>query len=82
MALSLGLEQAGAPPQRIETQAACTIERAGDGFRITKLQLTVRAQVPNLDAAKFEQIARATKENCPVSVALHAVPIELDAQLA
>jgi osmotically inducible protein OsmC len=81
MALSLFLEQAGAPPTRIDTEAACTIEAAGAGFKITKIQLTVRALVPNLDEAKFQQIAKTTKENCPVSVALSAVPIELDAKL-
>lgn len=82
MALSLGLEQAGSPPTRIDTEAACTIDRAGDGFKITKLRLSVRANVPNLDAAKFEQIARKTKETCPVSVALKAVDIDLEARLA
>jgi osmotically inducible protein OsmC len=81
MALSLFLEQAGSPPTRIDTEAACTIEAAGPGFKITKLHLTVRALVPNLDDAKFQQIAKTTKENCPVSVALSAVPIELDAKL-
>jgi len=81
MALSLGLEQAGAPPTRIDTEAACTIERSGEGFKITKIQLSVRARVPNIDAAKFQQIARTTKETCPVSVALHSVNIDLDAQL-
>jgi len=82
MALSLGLEQAGAPPARIDTEAACTIDRVGEGFKITKIHLSVRARVPNIDAAKFEQIARKTKETCPVSVALKAVDIELDARLA
>jgi osmotically inducible protein OsmC len=81
MALSLFLEQAGAPPARIDTEAACSIEPAGQGFKITKIHLSVRASVPNLDDAKFQQIAKTTKENCPVSVALSAVPIELDAKL-
>jgi lipoyl-dependent peroxiredoxin len=81
MALSLGLEQAGSPPTRIDTEAACTIERVGEGFKITKLRLSVRAHVPNIDAAKFDQIARKTKETCPVSVALKAVDIDLDARL-
>jgi osmotically inducible protein OsmC len=81
MALSLFLEQAGAPPARIDTEAACTIEPSGPGFKISKIHLTVRANVPNLDDAKFQQIAKTTKENCPVSVALSAVPIELDAKL-
>lgn len=82
MALSLGLEQVGKPPRKIETQAACTIEKVGDGFKITKLQLVCRATVPGIDEATFQKIATATKEGCPVSAALKAIPtIELDAQL-
>jgi len=81
MALSLFLEQAGAPPTRIDTEASCSIEAAGAGFKISKIHLSVRALVPNLDDAKFQQIAKQTKENCPVSVALSSVPIELDAKL-
>ena len=82
MALSLGLEQAGLHPTKIETEAATTIDRVGEGFKITKIHLSVRAVVPNLDDAKFQQIAKTTKENCPISVALKNVPIELDAKLA
>jgi osmotically inducible protein OsmC len=81
MALSVGLEQAGATPARIDTDAACTIDRVGEGFRITKMRLHVKAAVPGLEDAKFQQIAKATKENCPVSVALKGVDIELEATL-
>jgi lipoyl-dependent peroxiredoxin len=82
MALAVGLEQAGTPATRIETSAACTIEKQSAGFAITGIKLTVRATVPGIDAAKFKQAAETTKEQCPVSKALKAVPIELDAQLA
>lgn len=81
MALSLGLEQAGLHPTKIETEAATTIDRVGNGFGITKIHLSVRAQVPGLEEAKFQEIAKATKEGCPVSVALKNVPIELEAKL-
>ena len=81
MALSLGLEKAGTPPTRIDTEAACTIDKVGEGFKITKMRLSVRANVPKLDESKFQEIARATKEGCPVSVALRGVDIELDARL-
>lgn len=81
MALSLGLEQNGTPPQRIETKAACTIAQAGGGFKITTIKLDVRATVPKIDAAKFREIAENTKKNCPVSVALAGVDIQLNAQL-
>ena len=83
MALSGALAKAGMTPEKIETKAACTIEKVGDGFTITKMQLDVRAQVPNLDDATFQQIAAATKEGCPVSRALKGnVDIQLTATLA
>ena len=82
MALSLGLEQNGTPPQRIETKAACTVApQSAGGFKITTMKLDVTASVPNIDAAKFQQIAENTKKNCPVSVALAGVDIQLNAKL-
>ncbi|HET9684358.1 MAG TPA: OsmC family peroxiredoxin [Gemmatimonadaceae bacterium] len=83
MALSLGLEKAGFAPQSIETEAACTIEKVGEGFKITKMRLRTRASVPNIDDAKFQSIASATKEGCPVSGALkNNVQIDLEASLS
>jgi lipoyl-dependent peroxiredoxin len=81
MALSAGLEQAGTPVTKVETRAAVSIEKQGAGFAITSIKLVVRATVPGLDATKFKAAAEKTKETCPVSQALKAVPIELDAQL-
>ena len=81
MALAAGLEQAGTPATRVETTGACTVEKVGDGFKITLMKLTVRASVPGIDAATFDKAAQATKEGCPVSGALKAVKIELDAAL-
>jgi lipoyl-dependent peroxiredoxin len=83
MALSGGLEKQGSPPTKIETQAACTVEKVGDAFAITTMKLTVRAVVPGISAEVFREVAEATKQNCPVSKALKGnVAIELDAQLA
>ena len=81
MALSLGLGQAGAPPQRIQTTAAVKLEKQGDGFAITHILLRTEAQVAGLDAAKFQEIAEQTKKGCPVSKALSAVKIDLEAKL-
>jgi osmotically inducible protein OsmC len=82
MALSAALEQAGTPATRVETSAACTIEKQAAGFKITTMKLTVRATVPGVDAAKFQAAAQATKEGCPVSAALKGnVALELDAKL-
>ena len=83
MALSAGLEAANTPPKRISTTAACTIEKVGDGFRITGMRLEVRGEVPGLDAAGFKAAAEKAKDGCPVSQALKGnVPMELDARLA
>jgi lipoyl-dependent peroxiredoxin len=82
MALSFALETDGTPPTSVETKGDCTIEKQGEGWKITRMLLTVRASVPNADPAKFEAIAQATKEGCPVSTALKGnVQIELDARL-
>jgi osmotically inducible protein OsmC len=82
MALAAGLEKGGFPPTKVETEAACTVEKIGAGFKITRMQLTSRATVPNIDDAKFQAIASATKEGCPVSGALKGnVQLDLDAKL-
>lgn len=70
MALSAGLEKNGTPPTSVETKAACTIEKVGEGFSITKMALDVHAVVPNIDDATFQRIAGETKDGCPVSRAL------------
>lgn len=82
MALSGGLEREGFPPTKVETSAACTVEKVGEGFKITTMKLTTKATVPGIDDAKFQSIAQATKEGCPVSSALKGnVQIDLTATL-
>lgn len=83
MALSGVLEKAGTPPTRITTSASCTIDKAGEGFRITRMRLEVRGEVPGADQAAFAKAAEAASEGCPVSQALKGnVDFELDARLA
>ncbi|HEX6161702.1 MAG TPA: OsmC family peroxiredoxin [Thermoanaerobaculia bacterium] len=81
MALSAGLEKAGHAPTRVETKAACTVEKVGEGFGITTMKLNVRAVVPGIDDAKFQEIAAGTKVGCPVSKALAGVDIQMQATL-
>lgn len=82
MALSAALEREGTPAARVETRAACTIEKAGDSFRITRIRLAVTARVPGADRDAFKDLAEATKSSCPVSVALLGnVEIEVQATL-
>jgi len=83
MALSAGLEAAKTPATRISTQASCTVEKVGDGFRITKMRLEVRGEVPGLDQKAFQAAAEKAKDGCPVSQALKGnLQMELDARLA
>ncbi len=82
MALSMLLEQAGYKPEHIRTTANVHIEKAGEGFRITKSELDCEAQVPGIDENKFQQQAEAAKKNCPVSQALAGVQITLKTRLA
>ena len=79
MALSFGLAQAGQAPERLDTSARVGFQ-PGDG--ITGIHLTVQGRVPGLDEAGFRQAAEAAKSGCPVSKALAAVPITLEASLA
>ena len=82
MALSLGLEMAGSPPKSIRTSASVKLDKDGEGFTITAIELTTEAEVPGIDAAKFQAVAEATKKNCPVSKALAGVKsITLTAKL-
>jgi lipoyl-dependent peroxiredoxin len=82
MALSAGLERAGKPATRVATEAACTIEKVGEGFKITKMRLVTRGKVPGLDQAGFAKAAEDAKNGCPVSGALKGnVALELDAKL-
>lgn len=80
MALAFLLQSAGFTPKELTTEAAVTIEPEGQGFRITKSALTLRAQAPQLDEATFARLASDAEKNCPVSKVLNAT-ITLDAKL-
>ena len=80
MALSLGLGEAGLTAESIDTKAVVTLDKDGDGFTISAVQLTCEARVPGADKAAFDRIAEATKQGCPVSKVLKA-KITLDAKL-
>ena len=81
MALAFQLQTAGFTPTELDTEAAVTLESEGQGFRISRSALTLRAQVPNLDQATFARLAGDAEKNCPVSKVLRA-EITLDAKLA
>jgi osmotically inducible protein OsmC len=83
MALSAGLERGGHNPNSVETEAKVHLSpKDGGGFRISRIDLVTTADVPGIDDAAFQEVAKAAKEGCPVSGALSAVEITLDATLA
>jgi lipoyl-dependent peroxiredoxin len=81
MALSAGLTKSGHKPARIRTTAAVHLEKVGEGFGITRIDLDTEGEVPGIDEATFLQHAQGAKENCPVSKALKGVEIQLKAHL-
>ncbi len=80
MALAFQLQGAGFTPTELTTEAAVTLEKDGPGFKISKSALTLRAQVPDIEQAKFDELAKAAKEGCPVSKLFNA-EITLNATL-
>jgi lipoyl-dependent peroxiredoxin len=78
MAFSLGLDKAGTPPQALDTSAEVDFV---PGTGITAIRLRVRGAVEGMGNDAFVAAAEDAKENCPVSVALKAVPISIDAAL-
>jgi lipoyl-dependent peroxiredoxin len=82
MALTLALEKAGLKPARVDTSADVKLERLESGFTITSIDLVTKAVVPGADAAKFQEVAEATKKGCPVSKVLAATKINLTATVA
>ena len=81
MALSGNFEKNGTPSATVETSAACTIEKVDDKMTVTKIELTVKVSGAKLDKATFDRIVEETKNGCPVSRALKAVPITVQATL-
>jgi len=81
MALSFMLEKAGYSPERVHTVARVHIDKAGEGFRITAIELDTEARIPGIDEKKFLEQAEAAKKGCPVSQALAGTEISLKARL-
>jgi osmotically inducible protein OsmC len=82
MAFAFACEKAGLATRSIDTTAAVRLVKEGEGFKIDRIALTLQAAVPGLDEQKFQEIAQSAKKNCPLSIALAAVPeITLQATL-
>jgi lipoyl-dependent peroxiredoxin len=81
MALSAGLGKAGITPDSIQTTAKVNLEKQGEGFAITRIDLVCDAKIPDIEPAVFKKHAEDAKANCPVSKALAGTKISLDARL-
>lgn len=81
MALAFQLQTAGFTPEELSTEAVVSLDPEGGGFKISKSALTLRARIPGIDQAKFDELAGVAEKNCPVSKVLNA-EITLDATLA
>ena len=82
MALSMILELAGFKADSIHTTARVSIDKVGDGFKITTIELETEGRVPGIDEKTFREKAEAAKKGCPVSMALAGVEITLKSRLA
>lgn len=70
MALSGGLARNNTPAKQLDVSATVTFEKVEAGWRVTTSALTLRGDVPGLDAAAFQVLAEAAKGGCPISAAL------------
>ena len=61
MALAAGLARAGTPPTRLESEARTTFDKVGEGFAMTKMELTIRGQVEGLDEDAFREAAEGAR---------------------
>lgn len=81
MAFSSMLGERGYKPVKISTESNVNIEKVSGDFAITKILLVTRGEVPDIDEETFLKIANEAKVGCPVSKALAATIIELEAIL-
>ena len=80
MALSFALAGAGFTDGTLETKSAVQLDKDGDGFKVTRSDLTLVASVPGIAPKEFDRIAADAKANCPISKLLTA-EITLDSKL-
>jgi osmotically inducible protein OsmC len=81
MAFANALSQAGHKPQEIRTSARVHFDKVEQGWTITRIELTTQGNVPGIDEASFKKIAEDAKKACPVSRALAATQVDLQATL-
>ncbi|MGB7408119.1 MAG: OsmC family protein [Pontixanthobacter sp.] len=80
MATSFALAKAGHEQGTLDTKCDVTLEKDGDGFKVSKSALSMTAKVEGISADEFQKIANEAKEGCPISKLLNC-EITLDAKL-
>ena len=80
MALSFALAKEGITEGSLETEARVKLDKDGDGFKVSRSDLTLSADVA-LDDARLRELAEDAKKNCPISKLLNAeMNLEIRAQ--
>jgi osmotically inducible protein OsmC len=82
MATSAVLTRAGHPPTSLDTTAKVYLERAGEGYKVPKIELEITGVVSGISADEFSTYAKQAEASCPISNALRAVPISLRSTLS
>ena len=72
MALAFQLQGAGFTATELRTESVVSLEKEGDGFKVSKSALTLTATIPGIEQAKFDELAHAAEVNCPISKVLNA----------
>jgi len=72
MALSFALAGAGHSDGSLETEARVKLDKEGEGFKVSRSDLSLTATVPGIDEARFRELAEGAKANCPISKLLNA----------
>lgn len=78
MSLGFALEAAGHPAEHLDVQASVAFEAVEGGFEIQGIRLTLQATAPGLSPEALAEFARAAQALCPLSLALHSVPVTLE----
>ena len=72
MALSFALAKEGVTDARLETTARVRLEQEGEGFKVSRSDLQLSADVPSVDESRLRELAEGAKKNCPISKLLNA----------
>ena len=78
MQFSHFLAENGTPAEKLDAKSVVTLV---PGTGITGSALKLEAKVPGIDKAKFDELAQKAKAECPVSRALGAIKVTLEARL-